>query len=638
MADNVTRLQQAERTESFGAGEGTGKARQADGSPGDRRAADASRYWADFLEPVDNAAFLNGWLGLTALRFATARAAVLFVRGERAQLGVAARWFIEEAELKAAGELADALARAPEPAVRPHIDMTMIGMPIVIDGAVQAVLVLFLDRNPGARLRDMLRRLHWSTGWIEARLWRGRSVVADEQTRTARIILDLLGAADSHERLDGAAIAVVNTLTERTGFDRALVAIVRNGRARLLAISRTASFKRRTEHVLEMEAACDEIVARGEPVALPTADATGGIDLASRLLREKMGAGALVGVPLIVRGEAVGAMIVTRSRADDRQVVLDPRTVDQLSLAGAAVAPVLWLKHRERRWISGRARSLSGRALTAVFGRRPAIALGVWSALAVILGVSLAQGDLRVRADAVLRGSEQRAAIALMDGYVRDAFVRAGDRVTEGQELARLGTRDLELRLTQAETRLRQAEQTRRAALATADRAASARAAAEAAEAGADIDLVRTQLRRAAVLAPVDGLVVSGDLSQTLGTPVTRGDVLFEIAALDAFRVLIDVSEYDVGHVRAGQSGTLVLTGLAGETIPFVVTGISSVSEPRDGQNRFRVEADVTTRSDGLRPGMEGVAKIDIARRNLVWIWMRGTIDRLRLLIWRFTP
>jgi multidrug efflux pump subunit AcrA (membrane-fusion protein) len=127
-------------------------------------------------------------------------------------------------------------------------------------------------------------------------------------------------------------------------------------------------------------------------------------------------------------------------------------------------------------------------------------------------------------------------------------------------------------------------------------------------------------------------------LSQRLGSPVTKGDALFEIARLDRYRIMIDVSEYDLSLVDIGQKGELVLTSLSDVAISFVVTGISSVSDPAEGENRFRVEADVVSVPDNARPGMEGIAKINAGEAKLIWAWMRGTINRLRIFFWRFMP
>jgi hypothetical protein len=50
------------------------------------------------------------------------------------------------------------------------------------------------------------------------------------------------------------------------------------------------------------------------------------------------------------------------------------------------------------------------------------------------------------------------------------------------------------------------------------------------------------------------------------------------------------------------------------------------------------VEAELTEPSAMLRPGMEGVGKVDIGRRSLIWIWTHRLFDWLRLAAWSWLP
>ena len=65
---------------------------------------------------------------------------------------------------------------------------------------------------------------------------------------------------------------------------------------------------------------------------------------------------------------------------------------------------------------------------------------------------------------------------------------------------------------------------------------------------------------------------------------------------------------------------------------------IVPVATARDGRNFFRVEAALADASARLRPGMEGVAKIDVDRRRLAAIWTRSAVDRARLTVWTWWP
>ena len=57
-----------------------------------------------------------------------------------------------------------------------------------------------------------------------------------------------------------------------------------------------------------------------------------------------------------------------------------------------------------------------------------------------------------------------------------------------------------------------------------------------------------------------------------------------------------------------------------------------------DGRNYFRVEALIERPTERLRPGMEGVGKVSVGERRLVWIWTRSFIDWLRLSLWTWLP
>jgi hypothetical protein len=50
------------------------------------------------------------------------------------------------------------------------------------------------------------------------------------------------------------------------------------------------------------------------------------------------------------------------------------------------------------------------------------------------------------------------------------------------------------------------------------------------------------------------------------------------------------------------------------------------------------VEARLDQPHARLQPGMEGVGKIAIDERRLVWIWLRTLIDWGRLAFWSWTP
>ena len=237
-----------------------------------------------------------------------------------------------------------------------------------------------------------------------------------------------------------------------------------------------------------------------------------------------------------------------------------------------------------------------------------------------------------------MEGIVQRAISAPFNGYVTEAQFRAGDLVGKGETIAHLDDRELRLERIKLTSQREQFRRQQRQAMAEHDRAQTEIVGAQIVQSEAQLELVEEQLSRARLVAPFDGYVVVGDLSQSLGSPVERGEVLFEVAPLDGFRVVLEVDERDIADVVVGQSGQLAVASMPGERFAFTVSKITPVNEAKDGRNFFRVEALLDSEIGRLRPGMEGVGKILVEERKLIWIWTHSLVDWARLTLWSWMP
>ena len=121
-------------------------------------------------------------------------------------------------------------------------------------------------------------------------------------------------------------------------------------------------------------------------------------------------------------------------------------------------------------------------------------------------------------------------------------------------------------------------------------------------------------------------------------SPVSRGEVLLNLAPLDAYRVVLQVDERSIADIESGQVGQLILKALPQDQFAFVVEKITPVSEAMEGRNRFRVEAKLTEGMELLRPGMEGSGKIMIDRRSLHWIWTHDIVEWFKMWLWYWWP
>jgi multidrug resistance efflux pump len=240
----------------------------------------------------------------------------------------------------------------------------------------------------------------------------------------------------------------------------------------------------------------------------------------------------------------------------------------------------------------------------------------------------------RVTANLVIEGRVRQVVTAPFDGFIAQALVRPGARVTRGQLLARLDDRELKLEQEKVRSERDQAAGKLRQAMAERDAPAVALASAEVQQTEAQLALVEAKLDRAALVAPMDGLVVTGDWVQQIGGPVETGKEMFEIAATEAYRVVLHVADRDIARVRRGQLGALRLTGQPQQSYAFKVSTVTATASVQDGTNGFRVEAEWMGEAPALSPGMQGVGKVTVGESNLLTVWTRPSIDWLRLKLW----
>jgi hypothetical protein len=511
-----------------------------------------------------------------------------------------------------------------------------IGYPVEAIGRLYGVVVLDVTPRPEAELQGALRQLHWGAAGLELMFCQQEVARAGETRDKLQTVLEVVASAAAHDRFVGAATALATDLATRLACDRVSVGFQHGGHIRIDAVSHSAQFKERTNLMRAVATAMEEAVDQNTTIAVPPP--IGSSPLVRRAhdaLIDEHGSSASCTVVLTALGKPAGA--ITLERTAKRP--FDAATIELCEAVAGLAGPMLEVHRREDRWFGARFADWWREKLGHLFGPRHGGLKLAAILVAILVGfLALARGDFRVSAATLLEPELQLAATAPFNGYIKEAPVRAGDLVKQGALLARLDDRDLKLErlkgLSQQEELAKQVRQ----AFAERNLAQVQIVSAQLEAARAQVARVEEQLQRTTVNAPFDGVVVSGDLSQQLGAPVERGSVLFEVAPLSGFRLVLKVDERDVAYVKVGQRGTLLLSAFPDDPIGFALEKVTPVSTPREGRNFFRVEAKLDRTDPRMRPNMEGVGKVEIERRSYLWIWTRQVIDSLRLIAWSWLP
>ncbi len=522
-------------------------------------------------------------------------------------------------------------SRAAAPAATDQ-EGDIVACPLLRGGQIHGVIAVEAACSQAEHQQHLAETLRSGSAWL-AFLLTDRSSVAEVRLMS---IVETLAATLEHDRFQAAASTFVTHLAARLKCERVSLGYIHGHHVRVEVVSRNATMDRRTKLMTAIGAAMEEAIDQDATVLFPERpDGNFQVVRAHTELAAQHGGGSICTVPLVHQGELVGA--VTLEHRDPRR--FDAEVLALCETIVALVSPVLEDRRKQARWLGGRLTQEARQLTQELFGPGN-LFLKLVAACAVALATLsiFATAEYRVTADATLEGTVQRAVVAPFSGYIAEAHVRPGDIVSEGQVLAALDDSDLTLELLTLASEKSQYEKEHREALAAHESAQVAILSAQLSKATARFSLVEEQLARTQITAPLDGVVINGDLSQSLGAPVERGDALFLVAPLDSYRVMLEVDETQVGVLQPGQSGRLALAGFPADYLSFVVQRITPISTAMDGHNYFAIEASLDDTPELLRPGMQGVGKIDIGARRLVWIWTHRMTDWFRLWSWSWMP
>jgi len=265
------------------------------------------------------------------------------------------------------------------------------------------------------------------------------------------------------------------------------------------------------------------------------------------------------------------------------------------------------------------------------------------------------RGDLRVTVTATgtLKARSTVEVGAEITGRVLQVHVNFNDKVTRGQVLAEIDTETYEARveeaqaqLTAASAKLQNAKATAHEAKLKVDRGSAtvaqgllaqqdfetleanhARAKAEIVSAGAQVTLAqaslkvaKTNLSKAVIRSPIDGVVLNRAVEP--GQTVTSGlqtPVLFVLAAdLGELQLNVQVDEADVGSVREGQEATFTVDAYSRQTFVSKVLAVKNM--PTTGTTVVTYEAWLSVDNEKrlLRPGMTATATVVVDERKNV--------------------
>ena len=514
----------------------------------------------------------------------------------------------------------------------PDADGIVLGVRLDIEEDKRAgVGVFFLDNGAAPSLEEIATRLKLVSD-IPAVYQMGR-VVNQAKSDVVQFAeaLDLMVLLNREKRFVAATMTFCNELASRNHCERVSLGWLKGKYVRVQGISHMEKFEKKMDAVQSLEAAMEEAFDQDEEILWPCTESFPFVARDHEAFAKAQGVNYMVSLPIRLDDAPVG--VVTCERASEPFSEEDIRGLRVLCDQAARRLGDL---KRYDRWFGARMASAFKNALAKLFGVEHTFAKLI--SLIVCVGLAfLIFGKLtyRVEAPFILRTDDLAYLPAPFDGYIDEVHVKVGDFVEKHAALLSLDTR--ELLLEESTAIANQNRYSREAEKARAQNALADMKIARAleAQAKARLKLVRYHIDHARIKAPFPGIIVEGDLEELLGAPVRKGDVLFKVARIEKMYAELKVDERDIHEVLNGATGEIAFVSRPDLKFPIDVERIDPVAVAEEEGNVFMIRGQfIEEISEWWRPGMSGISKINVGKRNILWILTHRTIDFFRMLLW----
>ncbi len=602
--------------------------------------------WKTLAESLDRKKYCESWLAIACESVGNVAAATVLLIDDNA-LEPAAIWpagdeKISSHMLELANDTLDQrkalIDRSTDTQSNDSVglDEYVMSYPLVLDDGISAIVVVQVRNCDQIRLSVALRQLQLGSAWLELLFRREDSVKDQILVDQAISTLSLIAKVSAQSDATDAAMELVTILAINLRCEKVVYGEYINNQLNILALSNSGQFGKKMNLISMVSDAMLESIDQQKAISLPELEkTTGSVLIKHNQLKEEFRSTAIMTIPVQNEEKWLGAVLLERSSGapfSRNEFDLVDTTV---AIAGNLISDKQLIKRSIRRVIWDKFQGFTKNTIANKYPVRTTVFGGL--AIVVLCGVFIS-GKFEVKATASLEGAIERSVVAPFNGYIELSEKRIGDHVSLGEVLGQMDSSELELELIELTSKKAQAKSQIRESQASGDRAKAKIFQTQIDQVEAQVALLQNNIARTSLVAPYDGYIVRGDLSRQLGAAINRGDVMFVIAPLNQYRVVIEVDERDISYVAPGSSTRLILSAIPTEIIELTVKEIMPVATAAEGRNYFRVEAEITDDLQQLRPGMEGIARIDGGRRKLFWIWTREFMDWVRISFWKWMP
>lgn len=252
----------------------------------------------------------------------------------------------------------------------------------------------------------------------------------------------------------------------------------------------------------------------------------------------------------------------------------------------------------------------------------------------ILMGLGLIPIPDGVSIPSTVDATNRRIITAPFTTLVQQALVKDGTRVAADTPVVQLNTRDLDLELTGLQSDRASAVIEREAARMSGNAAALRNGEIAVERLDARIALLHARKDSATLTAPIAGIIVLGDLTQSVGSTVRQGDPLLEVVDPSRLTLSLTIPDTHLGKLSPGDTGRFRPDFDPTLSAPATVETISPAIDLTTELPTAPATAQFDPAPKGLRPGVRGVFQTSDRYTPVALVFYRNLRDWLMLRLW----
>jgi RND family efflux transporter MFP subunit len=263
--------------------------------------------------------------------------------------------------------------------------------------------------------------------------------------------------------------------------------------------------------------------------------------------------------------------------------------------------------------------------------KRRRLAIVLVAALALVF-LAIFPLPLRVDGPAVVAPARSAQVQPEISGVVQRVNVREGSAVKRGEVLAQMEDWQYRADLASAESKYQTALSQMNRDLSSNDGGEAGIQRTQAEYWASEVSRARARLDKTQLRSPIDGVVATAHIEDSVGRSLHPGDTFAEIVDTTRADVDVAIEEQDVALLRPGEPASVKLEGFPTRTFRGEVVIVSPKSQTQGDERFFYARISVPNDDGAVRDGMQGRSKITtglapagrvLFRRPAMWVWSK---------------